>query len=509
MTPKDLPELPEPDAHMYPSDLEKFRTRETWAQAFSVAVGNPDERSEPLFAEAKMNAHAAAAYDLGARSPRGLELTEDRIASIAAELEVLDPHDRVWVEFARAVESELGARSTAPIDMVLHCPNCGKQHIDTPEPGHRILYADEPIREQSHGTLPGWDNPPHRTHLCHGCGHKWRPADVPTNGVAAVKTKGKADSPFASVTIASATHADAQKLRAALLEVGKWEHRGDSIAEGWDEKYGNGAWAALFEGARSTAAQPVEPTARFDDARVQIVYELLCDGREVPPPIQDWAGLVARRTVDALFAVSRDSRSPAEAALWGWTRQWRECAETICTIVGSEVVVGSPSDLIAGVRSALAASGDSTPPSEPAVEVVTCLRCGHANLIQEGKAMAQVQGDPSGAPRPEPEAVGQGRWWRKRPVVVEAFQWDGTEAGCQAAKARFPELETSSKSGHLRRPEVTSWHIRTLEGHMRVSPGDWIVRGVAGEFYPCKPDIFAATYEPAEPPQAASGERGD
>lgn len=63
-----LPELPEPDAHMYPSDLEKFKTRETWAQAFSVAVGNPDERSEPLFAEAKMNAHAAAAYDLGARS---------------------------------------------------------------------------------------------------------------------------------------------------------------------------------------------------------------------------------------------------------------------------------------------------------------------------------------------------------------------------------------------------------------------------------------------------------
>lgn len=37
----------------------------------------------------------------------------------------------------------------------------------------------------------------------------------------------------------------------------------------------------------------------------------------------------------------------------------------------------------------------------------------------------------------------------------------------------------------------------TLEGTMRVSLGDWIIRGVQGEFYPCKPDIFEATYEPA------------
>lgn len=47
--------------------------------------------------------------------------------------------------------------------------------------------------------------------------------------------------------------------------------------------------------------------------------------------------------------------------------------------------------------------------------------------------------------------------------------------------------------------------IRTLEGDMKVSPGDWIIRGAAGEFYPCKPDIFEATYAPAadgyaEPP---------
>lgn len=73
----------------------------------------------------------------------------------------------------------------APIDMVLHCPACGLQHIDAPD-------AWRP------GSDPLWDNPPHRSHLCHGCGHIWRPADVPTNGMEAVKTRGKADSPIAA-----------------------------------------------------------------------------------------------------------------------------------------------------------------------------------------------------------------------------------------------------------------------------------------------------------------------
>ena len=40
--------------------------------------------------------------------------------------------------------------------------------------------------------------------------------------------------------------------------------------------------------------------------------------------------------------------------------------------------------------------------------------------------------------------------------------------------------------------------IRTLEGEMTATQGDWIIKGVKGEFYPCKPDIFAATYEPAD-----------
>ena len=79
-----------------------------------------------------------------------------------------------------------------PIDMVLHCPNCGKQHIDAPEgqfiPG---FTADETVAYNEHYKL--WTNPPHRSHLCHGCSCIWRPADVPTNGVESIKTDGKAD----------------------------------------------------------------------------------------------------------------------------------------------------------------------------------------------------------------------------------------------------------------------------------------------------------------------------
>ena len=81
-----------------------------------------------------------------------------------------------------AATAEWAAREAArPIDMVLHCPACGLQHIDAPE---------SPTIT-SHGY--SWTNPPHRSHLCHGCGHIWRPADVPTNGVQAVKTKGEND----------------------------------------------------------------------------------------------------------------------------------------------------------------------------------------------------------------------------------------------------------------------------------------------------------------------------
>lgn len=82
-----------------------------------------------------------------------------------------------------------------PIPMVLHCPACGLQHIDEPEFGLAWSGGSAPEPE---GEVTVWDNPPHRSHLCHGCGHIWRPADVPTTGVATVQTRGKGDSPIAA-----------------------------------------------------------------------------------------------------------------------------------------------------------------------------------------------------------------------------------------------------------------------------------------------------------------------
>ena len=83
----------------------------------------------------------------------------------------------------------------------------------------------------------------------------------------------------------------------------------------------------------------------------------------------------------------------------------------------------------------------------------------------------------------EPLALG----WRKKPVVVQAVQFDGTLASVEAL--HIPEASQDLGSRTLQIP--------TLEGVMTAQPGDWIIRGVQGEFYPCKPDIFAATYEPA------------
>lgn len=91
-------------------------------------------------------------------------------------------------ELLDAIQKQVGEprADPLPIDMVLHCPACGLQHVDAPDTNYDPHYEGHMI----------WENPPHRSHLCAGCGHVWRPADVPTNGVAAVKTHGKADSPI-------------------------------------------------------------------------------------------------------------------------------------------------------------------------------------------------------------------------------------------------------------------------------------------------------------------------
>ena len=103
-------------------------------------------------------------------------------------------------EYARDYALAAMQQGERPIDMVLFCPKCGKQHVDAPDDrdcDKVRLEIHRAVNSLRKPTPNIWTNPPHRSHLCHGCGHIWRPADVPPNGVQEVKTKGKADSPIA------------------------------------------------------------------------------------------------------------------------------------------------------------------------------------------------------------------------------------------------------------------------------------------------------------------------
>lgn len=85
--------------------------------------------------------------------------------------------------------------------------------------------------------------------------------------------------------------------------------------------------------------------------------------------------------------------------------------------------------------------------------------------------------------------------FRKKPVVIEAFRWTG---GPDQTEDPVWIVEAIEAGTAFFSPDPGGqMHISTLEGVMAADKGDWIIRGVAGEIYPCKPDIFAATYEPA------------
>jgi hypothetical protein len=88
--------------------------------------------------------------------------------------------------------------------------------------------------------------------------------------------------------------------------------------------------------------------------------------------------------------------------------------------------------------------------------------------------------------------------YRKKPVVIEALQWDGSMDGMESIKRHWPEMATAGLSISPHNRTVSWWYIGTLEGSHIVSVGDYIIKGIKGEFYPCKPDIFELTYEVAK-----------
>ena len=85
--------------------------------------------------------------------------------------------------------------------------------------------------------------------------------------------------------------------------------------------------------------------------------------------------------------------------------------------------------------------------------------------------------------------------YRKKPIVIEAMCFStNNESGS-------PTMDSIVNWANQGEPKCNAWHngtnifISTLEGEMMASVGDFIIKGVNGEFYPCKPDIFAKTYE--------------
>jgi hypothetical protein len=83
--------------------------------------------------------------------------------------------------------------------------------------------------------------------------------------------------------------------------------------------------------------------------------------------------------------------------------------------------------------------------------------------------------------------------FRKKPVVIEAMPWTGTNFDEITAWAGGATLFVKAAPSQL-------LFINTLEGVMEANAGDWIIRGIKGELYPCKPDVFTLSYEPMEGP---------
>lgn len=90
--------------------------------------------------------------------------------------------------------------------------------------------------------------------------------------------------------------------------------------------------------------------------------------------------------------------------------------------------------------------------------------------------------------------------YRKKPVVIEAYQWFKVSDFKENEERdvdyyRTPDMDGQTDCAYCSGIMHNHGWIDTLEGGHIVCPGDWIITGVKGEKYPCKPDIFAATYE--------------
>jgi hypothetical protein len=84
--------------------------------------------------------------------------------------------------------------------------------------------------------------------------------------------------------------------------------------------------------------------------------------------------------------------------------------------------------------------------------------------------------------------------YRKKPVVIEAIQFNGLDDYLKICKW-IDESENTLSPSELVEFRTPIMLVNTLEGTMAANPGDYIIKGLYGEFYPCKPDIFEKSYE--------------
>lgn len=87
--------------------------------------------------------------------------------------------------------------------------------------------------------------------------------------------------------------------------------------------------------------------------------------------------------------------------------------------------------------------------------------------------------------------------FRKKPVVIDAMRWPGFGVDADKIASIMKFEDWFLKEGGKGKYSGSDLLIQTLEGVMTASPNDWVIKGIKGEFYPCKPDIFESTYDPA------------
>lgn len=120
---------------------------------------------------------------------------------------------------------------------------------------------------------------------------------------------------------------------------------------------------------------------------------------------------------------------------------------------------------------------------------------GYRHVEPLGSSCGSVGGEAAADQDAKAVPASSGFQWRKKPVVIEAFLWTGDKD--QGGEPEW--IVDAIKDGKVL-ISSEGMHIETLEGIHLANFGDWIIRGIKGELYPCKPDIFAATYEPADAP---------